>query len=162
MLRPATALALAIALSSPAWAASDGVRPDPVLTPGAVRTTSRAEICGTKTSTIRNVSGSLKLQVYRRYGMAGPSAAFPGTNLLPPYEVDHLVSLELGGSNDITNLWPEAYDQPLGAHQKDAIENKLHRLICAGRITPEEAQRAIATDWVAAYQKWIGGPEASK
>jgi hypothetical protein len=151
-------LALVAGLSSAAFAASDGIRPDPVLTPGAIRTTSRDEVCGTKTGTVRNVSGSLKLQVYRRYGMAGPSAAFPGTDLLPPYEVDHLVSLELGGSNDITNLWPEAYDQPMGAHAKDALENRLHKLICAGRITVEEAQRAIATDWVAAYAKYIGAP----
>lgn len=153
-----SAVALLCALSTPAHAASDGVRPDPVLTPGAIRTTDKAEICGTKTSTVRNVSGSEKLAVYRRYGMVGPSAAFPGTNLLPPYEVDHLVSLELGGSNDITNLWPEAYDQPMGAHQKDAVENKLHRLICAGRISVEEAQHAIAADWVAAYAKFVGAP----
>lgn len=152
------ALALVCALASPAMAASDGIRPDPVLTPGAIRTTDKAEICGTKTSTVRNVSGSEKLAVYRRYGMVGPSAAFPGTDLLPPYEVDHLVSLELGGSNDITNLWPEAYDQPLGAHQKDVVENRLHHLICAGRISVEDAQRAIATDWVAAYRTYVGAP----
>ena len=24
------------------------------------------------------------------------------------YEVDHLISLELGGSNEVANLWPEA------------------------------------------------------
>jgi hypothetical protein len=155
----AIAVTLCAGLCGPVWAASDGIRPDPVLTPGAIRTTSRDEICGTKTGTVRNVSGSLKLQVYRRYGMTGPTAAFPGTDLLPPYEVDHLVSLELGGSNDITNLWPEAYDQPMGAHAKDALENRLHRLICAGRIEPEEAQRAIATDWVAAYAKYVGEAE---
>lgn len=149
-------LAFVAGVSSHAWAASDGVRPDPVLTPGAIRTTSRADICGTKTSTIRNVSGSLKLQVYRRYGMVGPSAAFPGTDLLPPYEVDHLVSLELGGSNDITNLWPEAFEQPMGARQKDHLEQRLHHMICADLISVEEAQRAIATDWVAAFQKYVG------
>jgi hypothetical protein len=152
-------LAFAAGLSSHAWAASDGVRPDPILTPGAVRTTSRDDICSTKTGTIRNVSGSLKLQVYRRYGMSGPKAAFPGTDLLPPYEVDHLVSLELGGSNDITNLWPEAFNQSLGAHEKDRLEQRLHRMICAERISVEEAQHAIATDWVAAYRKYVGGAE---
>jgi hypothetical protein len=159
MIRFLAALALVCALASPAMAASDGIRPDPMLTPGAVRTTNRDDICSTKTGAIRNVSGSLKLQVYRRYGMSGPTAAFPGADLLPPYEVDHLVSLELGGSNDITNLWPEAFNQPLGAHEKDKLENKLHRLICAGRISVEAAQHAIATDWVAAYRQYVGEAE---
>ncbi len=104
---------------------------------------------------MRNVSGSEKLAVYRRYGMVGPNAAFPGTDLLPPYEIDHLVSLELGGSNDITNLWPEAYSQAMGAHEKDALENKLHKLVCSGQITVEDAQHSIATDWVAAYRKYV-------
>lgn len=155
-MRSLAVLVILAGFSSHAWAASDGVRPDPMLTPGAIRTTSREEICATKTSAVRNVSGSEKLAVYRRYGMTGPNAAFPGTDLLPPYEVDHLVSLELGGSNDITNLWPESYGQPMGAHEKDALENRLHHLICAGRIGVEDAQRAIATDWVAAYRLYVG------
>lgn len=154
------AMALAIALSTPAFAVeSDGTEPDPALTPGAVRTSSKEEICGTKTSTVRNVSGSLKLQVYRRYGMSGPNAAFPGTDLLPPYEVDHLVSLELGGSNDITNLWPQAFGQPMGAHEKDALENRLHKLVCNGQLSVEDAQHAIASDWIGAYRKYVGAAE---
>jgi hypothetical protein len=149
--------ALAAGLSSHAWAVdSDGTKPDPKLTPGAIRTGSVDMICNTRTGTIRNVSGSEKLAVFRRYGMAGPHSAFPGTNLMPPYEVDHLISLELGGSNDVTNLWPQAYIQEYGAKEKDVLENKLHRLICAGKITPEDAQHEIATDWIASYRKRIG------
>lgn len=155
MLRALLALICLFAASA-AWAASDGVRPDPVLTPGAVRTMNRDEICNTRTRTVRNVSGVDKLVVYRRYGMLGPKAPFPGTDLLPPYEVDHLISLELGGSNDIENLWPQAYDQPFGAHQKDRLENKLHKMICAGRISVKDAQAAISVDWVAAYAKYVG------
>ena len=158
-MRPILILVLVAGLSSAAYAASDGAEPDPVLTPGAVRTTDKAEICSTKTSTVRNVSGSLKLQVYRRYGMPGPSGTFPGTSVQGPWEVDHLVSLELGGSNDITNLWPESYAQPMGAHQKDALENRLHHMVCADLLTVEEAQHDIATDWVAAYRKYVGAPQ---
>lgn len=162
MLRSILAFAFVAAFSTPAHAASDGTEPDPVLTPGAVRTTVKAEICGTKTSTVRHVTGSEKLAVFRRYGMVGPSATFPGTNLQGPWEIDHVISLELGGSNDITNLWPESYNQPMGAHQKDALENRLHKLICAGQVSVEEAQHAIATDWVAAYAKYVGKPEAGR
>lgn len=151
------ALALVAGLSSPAHALdSDGIEPDPVLTPGAVRTTVRDEIVGVNTATVRKVTGAEKLAVYRRYGMTGPSGTFPGTSVQGPWEVDHLVSLELGGSNDITNLWPESYSQAMGAHQKDALENRLHHMVCADLLTVEEAQHDIATDWVAAYRKYVG------
>lgn len=73
------------------------------------------------------------------------------------YEVDHLISLELGGSNSIKNLWPESHlTKPLNAQIKDRLENKLHQLICSGEIAVEQAQQEIATDWIAAYQKYIG------
>ena len=49
-------------------------------------------------------------------------------------EIDHIVSLELGGSNDIANLFPEKADAHPGYHVKDKLENKLHTLVCAGQI----------------------------
>ena len=39
-------------------------------------------------------------EVYREYGIVERTTG--------EYEVDHLVALEDGGSNDIANLWPEA------------------------------------------------------
>jgi len=72
--------------------------------------------------------------------------------------VDHLISLELGGSNSIKNLWPEPYTGDLNAHVKDKLENKLHSLVCNGDIDLKTAQQEIATDWVAAYIKYIGQP----
>ncbi len=61
------------------------------------------------------------------------------------YEVDHLISLELGGSNDIKNLWPEPLHDPAGngAVDKDAIENQLHDMVCSGETTLADAQHAI-------------------
>ncbi len=38
---------------------------------------------------------------------------------------------------------------------KDALENKLHKLACAGTITLEQAQKEIASDWIAAYRKYV-------
>ena len=43
-----------------------------------------------------------------------------------------------------------------GAHVKDRLENQLHKLVCNGTLTLQAAQRAIATDWIAAYQKYVG------
>ncbi|HTX92846.1 MAG TPA: hypothetical protein VMC09_16670 [Anaerolineales bacterium] len=125
--------------------------PNPQMTPGDVLDVSITDICTPGySSKVRNVPDSVKTQVYLEYGI--PSHQ-PGD-----YEVDHLVSLELGGSNSIKNLWPEPYHGDLNAHVKDKLENKLHDMVCNGEINLESAQHEIATDWVAAYIKYIGQP----
>jgi hypothetical protein len=71
--------------------------------------------------------------------------------------VDHLISLELGGSNSIRNLWPESFStQPWNARVKDRLENRLHREVCSGRMSLHDAQRAIATNWIDAYNTYVG------
>lgn len=73
------------------------------------------------------------------------------------YELDHLISLQLGGHPiDTRNLWPERYAGTCGARVKDRIENTLKRRVCSGKLTLEAAQTAIRTDWVAAYRQYIG------
>jgi hypothetical protein len=99
---------------------------------------------------VRNVSEATKNQVYAEYGIASHASG--------QYEVDHLISLELGGSNSIKNLWPEPYVGDLNAHVKDKLENKLHALVCDGQLDLATAQQEIATDWIAAYIKYIGQP----
>lgn len=122
--------------------------PDPKLTPGKVRTTSTAALCPhADTKAVRNVSAKTKAAVFAAYHVTPTPGA---------YEVDHLISLELGGSNDAANLWPQPYHGPMNAHDKDRLENRLHALVCAGTITLVEAQHAIATDWVAALTRYGG------
>jgi hypothetical protein len=67
-------------------------------------------------------------------------------------ELDHLVSLELGGSNDATNLWPESPPTP---NPKDKVEDALHAAVCDGQVTLAAAQNAIASDWLTA-EKTLG------
>lgn len=70
------------------------------------------------------------------------------------YEEDHLIPLSLGGaSRDPQNLWPQLLDD---AHEKDRLERRLHNLVCAHVVPLAEAQHAIATDWQAAYRKYMG------
>jgi hypothetical protein len=76
-------------------------------------------------------------RVFREYGL-------PGTHSPGAYEVDHLIPLELGGSNALANLWPEASP---GFHDKDKVEDYLHERVCRGQMPLEQAQRAIATNW---------------
>ena len=82
---------------------------------------------------------SEKEQVYAEYGI---SSRVPGQ-----YEVDHIVSLELGGSNDIANLWPEAAEPRPGFHEKDSVENRLHAIVCNGLLSLSAAQSVIAQNW---------------
>jgi hypothetical protein len=96
-------------------------------------------------SSVRNVPESEKNQVYAEYGISSHTTG--------EYEVDHLVSLELGGSNDISNLWPEAASPKPGFHEKDKVENYLHAQVCSGAISLADAQREIATDWLSVYQQ---------
>jgi hypothetical protein len=74
-------------------------------------------------------------------------AAYGDHGSTSTYEYDHLVSLELGGAvNDARNLWPEPGASP---NPKDTIEGELRRQVCDGQMSLAQAQRAIATNWVA-------------
>ena len=97
-----------------------------------------AQVCTPGYSkSVRNVPQSEKNRVYAEYGIRRHT---PGA-----YEVDHLISLELGGSNSIKNLWPEK--QP-GARSKDKLENSLHRDVCDGTISLRAAQKQIVHWWL--------------
>jgi hypothetical protein len=86
------------------------VYPNPTLTSGAVLTTDASLICTPGyASGVRDVSTATKEQVYAEYGVSYPQP-------LGAYEVDHFIPLEIGGSNDITNLWLEAVSEVPGSH----------------------------------------------
>lgn len=130
--------------------------PDPSKTPGEANPVlTQQKLCSKsfRTGPYRKVPQSLKNQVYKLYGAVNHKGVCAGKE---GCEVDHLISLEIGGANTIKNLWPEPYPGTWGAHTKDKLENRLHKLVCAKTITLEEAQKAISTDWIAAYRKYIG------
>ena len=125
-----------------------GPLPDPDCTPGAIfPNASTTQICVSGYSaTVRNVTSAEKDEVFREYQEVRITGA---------YEVDHLISLELGGSNDIANLWPEPALPTPGFHEKDLVENYLHKQVCAGAMSLYEAQKLIATGWLGVYQKYL-------
>jgi 5-methylcytosine-specific restriction endonuclease McrA len=128
-----------------------GPLPDAGCTPGTrFSRVTKARVCRSGYSqSVRSVPKSTKDAVYRAYGM---SRHFDGRS----GEVDHLVSLELGGTNARSNLFPEAATPRPGSHEKDKLENRLHAEVCSGRITLRRAQHLIATDWLAAYHERFG------
>jgi hypothetical protein len=92
---------------------------------------------------------ALKKQQIPQYGYADKNLA--------NYEEDHLIALEDGGHpTDPMNLWPQPrHTQPWNASFKDTLENVLHGMVCAGQLPLATARQALATDWVAAYQKYV-------
>jgi hypothetical protein len=119
-------------------------------TPGATFAVGLARICQSGySSSVRDVSESEKAQVYLEYGITH--------RVYGQYEVDHLISLELGGSNAPSNLWPEPNDHPRGyLNSKDILENRLHDLVCAHALPLARVQHAIATNWVLEFRQVMG------
>lgn len=133
--------------SKTAGCLAHGGLPDSACTPGAIFPQATQEkICvpGYARS-VRDVPQSLKDKVYEEYTIRSQATG--------QYEVDHLVSLQLGGSNDSANLWPEAASPKPGFHEKDSVENYLHAQVCSGAISLQEAQIEIATNWLGVYNR---------
>jgi hypothetical protein len=146
----ALVILLSVALSlKPAHA---GDLPDSVLTPGVTRTVTLHDLCTTLTGTIRNVPDSLKKAIYAEYGLKDDDR----TACSKGFEIDHLISLELGGSNDRKNLWPQSYCGTWNAKMKDALEDRLAAMVCKHQISLQDAQTAISGDWTKAYTKYGG------
>jgi anti-sigma factor RsiW len=118
------------------------------LTPGVARAKTRDQVCRSDAGKNRDVAPALRRRVFELYGMPGadPKA----------YEVDYLISPALGGAEEIGNLWPQAYSATIwNARVKDALEDRLHELVCRGDVDLPTAQREISTDWISAYKKYF-------
>jgi hypothetical protein len=113
-------------------------------TPGAVLTTSKADICNdVSTTAIRppdEYTDKLKVAQITEYGWQDKKTG--------DYEEDHLISLEIGGDpDDPRNLWPEPHAGVYGSLVKDRVENWLHKHICDGSMSVVDAQNGIKTNW---------------
>jgi hypothetical protein len=129
-----------------------GPSPDRRCSPGAYYSRlTRVVLCARSfhTSAVRNVPQSEKFAVEREYGL---TPAYYGTSL----EIDHIVPLELGGSNAIANLFPERRAAHPGYHAKDRLENRLHQLVCGGTMSLGAARVGIARNWQALYRRVFG------
>lgn len=88
------------------------------------------------------------------------------------FELDHRVPIEDGGCTDcLSNLWLQPWRDPqhhtckpevmMDAACKDRLENYVHHQICIGHMTLEEGQAIFLGDWIAAYDKYIGGEKVT-
>ena len=136
--------------------------PNKALTPGAVFSDVReADVCDPRyVESVLPPRFNTKLLAFSSYGVS--------IHERDSYQVDRLIPVGLGGSNATANLWPQPIAGPQGATQKDALEVKLHALVCLRTLTLGQAQTAIAANWWTAYTKYIGvtppasGPKPSQ
>jgi hypothetical protein len=122
------------------------VLPDPACTPGAAdprvsQANIQVTICRSGyTRTVRpptSYTEPLKRELMQRYGDTGSMGR---------YELDHLISLELGGNpTSPANLWPEPGASP---NPKDQVETAANHAVCSGRMSLADVQHAIATNWI--------------
>ncbi len=125
------------------------VIPDPRLTPGAALPVSQADVCSEELgSRVRFIPASVGRKVFDEYGIGNPGQR--------AYELDYLIAPELGGSDDIRNFWPQPYSSSgWNSHLKDALEDRLHELVCERKVSLATAQHDISTDWISAYKKYF-------
>lgn len=138
-------------LTGPCDARDHGQLPDPRCTPGAYDPAiTAAVLCSSsyRTSTYRAPESQTE---HFKHDVAEP--AYDQHDVSG--ELDHLISLELGGANDAANLWVEAGSIP---NPKDKIEDALHGWVCSATGTGaqrrlRQAQHAIAHNWLTAEAK---------
>ena len=119
------------------------------LTPGIAQPITVSEVCGTnRFGRTRPIPASVHQRVFQSYRADYRRAA--------EYELDHLITPELGGTQDARNLWPQPYSRTAwNAYVKDELELHFHRLICDGKLDFATAQREMATDWISAYKRYF-------
>jgi hypothetical protein len=142
-----------IAFAAPAGA---GNLPDPVITPGSANPALTPELLCSATFSPRalriGVSPALGDRIFVAYSMAPKVSPCP-------CEIDHLIPLALGGSNEAANLWPQSITTwPWNTKAKRQLEKALRAEVCSGRTNLLAAQDQIATNWIAAYQVRFGYP----
>lgn len=157
----AVLLVIAVLWLMPAGAI-DLTLPDHAITPGVTKKITKAKLCSTKWGRdARHVTAAMKREVFAAYGLSGntdPACTRDGHGRA--CEIDHLISRELGGADDIRNLWPQPYGgEPWNAVRKDRLENRLHKEVCAGRITLKQAQKEIRKDYRISYRRYFGEPQ---
>jgi hypothetical protein len=122
--------------------------PNTSLTPGATWNVTTEELCADNVREERQISAAVREEVLRDYGMERVP--------FEEYELDYLITPELGGAPEVRNLWPQRYAaRAWNAHVKDQLERLLPKLVCDGQLDLATAQADIAADWIAAYKKYF-------
>lgn len=135
---------LVLVLVALGWAANaqagDPMLPDRKLTPGKI---------AHRQADRNGVSESMERKVFARYGI-------PWTRRLE-FKIDHLIPTELGGADDIDNLWPQSLNvRPYNTRRKEQLTQRFLALVAEGRMSLAQAQEEIRQDWISAFVNHLG------
>jgi hypothetical protein len=135
--------------------------PDKNLTGGSVRTADRDAACGHARESRGRMSAVRRDEILRRYGL--PAGTHPG------YQIDHLIPLCLGGSDDPSNLWPQpqrSIEDKWNAEAKDRLERLMCRMVwlrvkaaakpvgkSGRRLLPSPSQELLE-ELLGAFMRW--------
>lgn len=119
----AISITVGLALSSVAFVALLGAEP------------TRDEICTFGYSKAHRMPYSESSYIKHSMLPRGHSAA--------EYELDHIVPICLGGSNNSSNLQLQTWDK---ARAKDELEAKACRMVCSGEVSLDEARSWFHAD----------------
>ena len=140
-------LAAAALICVPSFASAQ--LPNSFQTPGAKSKANEAQVCAADfEASVKPMAKWQHDQALERYGKRPED--FTG-------ELDHLIPLSLGGTNELDNIWPLPPNKDMGPEQKKELDAKLHSMVCDKSITLKAAQEAIKKDWVKAYQQYVKG-----
>lgn len=114
--------------------------PDARLTPGKV---------ATGAADLRGVTAAMENEVFARYRIVPERRR--------AYKIDHLIPRELGGADDVKNLWPQRISaRPYTARRKEVLTAHLLQLVAAGELTLAQAQQEMREDWISSFITRIG------
>jgi hypothetical protein len=119
--------------------------PNKTMTPGKIIPgVTRQDVCqsGYAKKVRSDLTKTKKQMIYRNYNVPYDTSK---------YQIDHLVPISIGGSNDVENLWPQPIVHNAGYLEKQQVAQWLHEKVCNGSIQIEEAQRLMLKDW---HQGW--------
>jgi hypothetical protein len=143
----AFAVATVAAVGVPAVALAQ--LPSSFQTPGNKSKANEAQVCAADyEASVKPMAKWQRDQALERYGKRPED--FTG-------ELDHLIPIALGGTNDPDNLWPIPASKEMGPEQKKALDAKLHELVCNKTMKLKDAQDAEKKDWVKAYNEYVKG-----
>lgn len=123
-------------------------RPDPHLTPGSVVNTNTQAVCALSSHSRGRpgIPWTSAQKVYAEYK--------DNKKRQHKVKLNFLVPLDLGGSTDVSNIWPASL-RGTGFYQKIETDQVLHDLVCRRSLSLAQAQHAEETDWYAAWLRYV-------
>jgi hypothetical protein len=121
------------------------IYPNHTMTPGVIMSTNVTEICKSGyADSVRNIPQKTINLVYEEYKLSTnqPAGAF---------QIDELIPIQLGGSNDIKTLWPQPGKPIPGYNEKDILEDYYYKQVCAGKMSLQSAQEILSTNWIQGF-----------